>query len=184
MLHFIDGKVDVLVCTTIIESGLDIPNVNTIIIHKADQLGLAQLYQLRGRVGRSAARAYAYLLFEKYRSLSEQAQKRLQAIFEATELGAGFQIAQRDLEIRGAGNLLGAEQSGQIATVGFDLYIRLLSDAVERLAFREDARCRAEDAQPRSPSTCRLRRPPSSYVGDSPGWLLPANGRGRNDGAG
>jgi len=133
MLDFVAGRVDVLVCTTIIESGLDIPNVNTIIINKADKLGLAQLYQLRGRVGRGAARAYAYLLFDKYRSLSELAQKRLQAIFEATELGAGFQIALRDLEIRGAGNLLGAEQSGHISAVGFDLYMRLLADAVERL---------------------------------------------------
>jgi hypothetical protein len=133
MLDFTDGKADVLVCTTIIESGLDIPNVNTIIINNADKFGLAQLYQLRGRVGRGAARAYAYLLYEKHMALSEVAQRRLQAIFEATELGAGFQIALRDLEIRGAGNLLGAEQSGQIGAVGFDLYVRLLADAVEGL---------------------------------------------------
>jgi transcription-repair coupling factor (superfamily II helicase) len=133
MLDFTDGKADVLICTTIIESGLDIPNVNTIIINNADKFGLAQLYQLRGRVGRSASRAYAYLLYEKHRALSEVAQKRLQTIFEATELGAGFQIALRDLEIRGAGNLLGAEQSGQIGAVGFDLYVRLLSDAVAGL---------------------------------------------------
>ncbi len=133
MLDFTDGRADVLVCTTIIESGLDIPNVNTIVINNADRFGLAQLYQLRGRVGRGAARAYAYLLFEKHRALSEPAQKRLQTIFEATELGAGFQIALRDLEIRGAGNLLGAEQSGQIGAVGFDLYVKLLADAVEGL---------------------------------------------------
>ncbi len=133
MMHFTEGKADVLVCTTIIESGLDIPNVNTIIINNADRFGLAQLYQLRGRVGRGAARAYAYLLYEKHRALSEVAQKRLQTIFEATELGAGFQIALRDLEIRGAGNLLGAEQSGQIGAVGFDLYVKLLADAVEGL---------------------------------------------------
>ncbi|HEY7801376.1 MAG TPA: transcription-repair coupling factor, partial [Dehalococcoidia bacterium] len=133
MVDFTAGKADILVCTTIIESGLDIPNVNTIIINDADRFGLAQLYQLRGRVGRSAARAYAYLLYEKHRALSEVAQKRLQAIFEATELGAGFQIALHDLEIRGAGNLLGAEQSGQIGTVGFDLYVKLLGDAVEGL---------------------------------------------------
>ena len=133
MLDFVAGRYDVLVCTTIIESGLDIPNVNTILINQADKLGLAQLYQLRGRVGRGAARAYAYLLFERYKALSEPAQKRLQTIFEATELGAGFQIALRDLEIRGAGNLLGAEQSGYIGAVGFDLYIRLLADAVEHL---------------------------------------------------
>jgi transcription-repair coupling factor (superfamily II helicase) len=133
MLRFVKGRVDVLVCTTIIESGLDIPNVNTIIINQAHRLGLAQLYQLRGRVGRGASRAYAYLLYDRHRSLTEPAQKRLQAIFEATELGAGFQIALRDLEIRGAGNLLGAEQSGHIGAVGFDLYTRLLADAVERL---------------------------------------------------
>ncbi|MGD0766181.1 MAG: transcription-repair coupling factor, partial [Dehalococcoidia bacterium] len=133
MVQFVKGRVDVLVCTTIIESGLDIPNVNTIIINQAHRLGLAQLYQLRGRVGRGASRAYAYLLYDRHRSLTEPAQKRLQAIFEATELGAGFQIALRDLEIRGAGNLLGAEQSGHIGAVGFDLYTRLLADAVERL---------------------------------------------------
>jgi transcription-repair coupling factor (superfamily II helicase) len=133
MLRFVKGRVDVLACTTIIESGLDIPNVNTIIINQAHRLGLAQLYQLRGRVGRGASRAYAYLLYDRHRSLTEPAQKRLQAIFEATELGAGFQIALRDLEIRGAGNLLGAEQSGHIGAVGFDLYTRLLADAVERL---------------------------------------------------
>ncbi len=133
MLDFVAGHIDVLVCTTIIESGLDIPNVNTIIINRADAFGLAQLYQLRGRVGRGASRAYAYLLYDRHRALSETAQKRLQTIFEASELGAGFQIALKDLEIRGAGNLLGAEQSGQIGAVGFDLYVRLLGEAVERL---------------------------------------------------
>jgi len=133
MLAFARGEVDVLVCTTIIESGLDIPNANTIIINQADRLGLAQLYQLRGRVGRGPVRAYAYLLYDRGRALSETAQRRLQAIFEATELGAGMQIALKDLEIRGAGNLLGAEQSGHMAAVGFDLYVRLLAEAVERL---------------------------------------------------
>jgi transcription-repair coupling factor (superfamily II helicase) len=133
MLDFARGAIDVLVCTTIIESGLDIPNVNTIIINQADRLGLAQLYQLRGRVGRGASRAYAYLFYDRHHSLTEPAQKRLQAIFEATELGAGFQIALRDLEIRGAGNLLGSEQSGHVGAVGFDLYTRLLADAVEEL---------------------------------------------------
>src|SRR5262245_12718810 len=133
MLVAASAEPDVLVCTTIIESGLDIPNANTIIINQADHLGLAQLYQLRGRVGRGAVRAYAYLLYEKNHALSETAQRRLQAIFEATELGAGFQIAIHDLEIRGAGNLLGAEESGHMAAVGFDLYVRLLGDAVERL---------------------------------------------------
>ncbi|MBK9546283.1 MAG: hypothetical protein IPO51_10660 [Dehalococcoidia bacterium] len=122
MMEFGAGEHDILVCTTIIESGLDIPNANTIIINDANTLGLAQLYQLRGRVGRSANRAYAYLLYDKDRTMSETAQKRLEAIFEATELGAGFQIALRDLEIRGAGNVLGTEQSGHIAAVGFDMY--------------------------------------------------------------
>ncbi len=131
MLSFAAGEADVLVCTTIIESGLDIPNANTIIIDRADTLGLAQLYQLRGRVGRSSRRAYAYLLYRRRERMSEEARKRLQAIFNASELGAGFQIALADLEIRGAGNILGGEQSGHMAAVGFDLYSRLLADAVE-----------------------------------------------------
>jgi transcription-repair coupling factor (superfamily II helicase) len=168
MLDFTEGKADVLICTTIIESGLDIPNVNTIIINNADKFGLAQLYQLRGRVGRGAARAYAYLLYEKHRALSEVAQKRLQTIFEATELGAGFQIALRDLEIRGAGNLLGAEQSGQIGTVGFDLYVKLLADAVGGLK----ALARGEPPPPSRmapPVVIDVPLPafiPESYVGD------------------
>jgi transcription-repair coupling factor (superfamily II helicase) len=138
MLAFAQGEYDVLVCTTIIESGLDIPNANTIIIDRADALGLAQLYQLRGRVGRSSRRAYAYLLYRKRGVLSDIARKRLQAIFNASELGAGFQIALSDLEIRGAGNILGAEQHGHLAAVGFDLYTRLLADAVEeQKAIRE-----------------------------------------------
>jgi len=133
MREFVGGETDVLVCTTIIESGLDIPNVNTIIINQADKLGLGQLYQLRGRVGRGAHRAYAYLFYDRQARLTETARQRLQTIFEATELGAGFQIALRDLEIRGAGNLLGAEQSGFMAAVGFDLYVKLLSGAVEQM---------------------------------------------------
>jgi transcription-repair coupling factor (superfamily II helicase) len=169
MIDFVEGKTDVLVCTTIIESGLDIPNVNTLIVDKADKLGLAQLYQLRGRVGRGAVRAYAYLLFDGYRALSEPAQRRLQAVFEATDLGAGFQIALRDLEIRGAGNLLGAEQSGHIGSVGFDLYVRLLADAVGRLkALREGRESPPPKAQAQAPSldlplTAHL---PSTYVPD------------------
>jgi len=131
MLTFASGAADVLVCTTIIESGLDIPNANTIIIDRADTLGLAQLYQLRGRVGRSSRRAYAYLLYRRRERMSEDARKRLQAIFNASELGAGFQIALSDLEIRGAGNILGGEQSGHMAAVGFDLYSRMLAEAVE-----------------------------------------------------
>ncbi|HUG49215.1 MAG TPA: transcription-repair coupling factor [Candidatus Limnocylindria bacterium] len=131
MMAFARGEFDVLVCTTIIESGLDIPNANTIIIDRADALGLAQLYQLRGRVGRSSRRAYAYLLYRRRGQLSDIARKRLQAIFNASELGAGFQIALSDLEIRGAGNILGAQQHGHMAAVGFDLYTQLLSQAVE-----------------------------------------------------
>ena len=133
MIEFADGQIDVLLCTTIIESGLDIPNVNTLIVNRADAFGLAQLYQLRGRVGRSARRAYAYLLIPEARGLSEPAQKRLKAMLAATELGAGFRIAMKDLEIRGAGNILGAQQSGHIHAVGFELYTRLLSNAVEEL---------------------------------------------------
>ncbi|OQA45006.1 MAG: Transcription-repair-coupling factor [Chloroflexi bacterium ADurb.Bin325] len=131
MLAFAEGEYDVLVCTSIIESGLDIPNANTIIINRADMFGLAQLYQLRGRVGRSAVRAYAYLLVDRYKLLTEDARRRLDAIQEASDLGAGFRIAMRDLEIRGAGELLGARQHGHIAAVGFDLYMRLLAQAVQ-----------------------------------------------------
>ena len=130
MVEFADAEHDVLVCTTIIESGLDIPNVNTIVIDRAGQLGLAQLYQLRGRVGRSDAKAYAYLLHTKEERLTEDARKRLQAVFEASELGAGFKIAMHDLEIRGAGNILGAEQHGHVAAVGFELYTQMLEEAV------------------------------------------------------
>jgi transcription-repair coupling factor (superfamily II helicase) len=148
MITFASGEADVLVCTTIIESGLDIPNANTIIIDRADTLGLAQLYQLRGRVGRSSRRAYAYLLYRRRERMSEEARKRLQAIFNASELGAGFQIALADLEIRGAGNILGGEQSGHMAAVGFDLYSRLLAEAVEeRKARREDRPVRVEKPQ-------------------------------------
>ncbi len=133
MTQFISHKSDVLLTTTIIESGLDMPNVNTLIIDQADKLGLTQLYQLRGRVGRGSNHAYAYFLFDKGKQLTPQARKRLKTISEATELGAGFAIAMKDLEIRGAGNLLGVEQSGYIAAVGFDLYCRLLAEAVENI---------------------------------------------------
>ncbi len=127
------GKVDVLVCTTIVESGLDIPNANTIIIEDAHRLGLSQLYQLRGRVGRSEGLGYAYIFYPPEAHLTEAAERRLQAIFEASQLGAGFQIALRDLEIRGAGNLLGPEQSGHMAAVGLELYSRLLQQATQNL---------------------------------------------------
>jgi transcription-repair coupling factor (superfamily II helicase) len=133
MLAFAEGQFNVLVCTTIIESGLDIPNANTIIINRADKFGLAQLYQLRGRVGRAAVRAYAYLLYDRHQALTTVARERLTALQEASELGAGFRIAMRDLEIRGAGELLGRKQSGHIAAVGFDLYCRLLAQSVEEM---------------------------------------------------
>lgn len=133
MQEFVAGRYDVLVCSSIIESGLDIPNANTIIVNHADRFGLAQLYQLRGRVGRSSARAYAYLLYGPDRRLTPLAEKRLRAVLEASDLGAGFSIAMRDLEIRGAGNLLGVEQHGQVAAVGFDLYCQLLAQAVQEL---------------------------------------------------
>ncbi|HHX51052.1 MAG TPA: transcription-repair coupling factor [Clostridia bacterium] len=131
MLAFIEGDFDVLVCTTIIENGLDIANVNTLIVDEADQLGLAQLYQLRGRVGRTNRLAYAYFTYRPQKVINTLAQRRLSAIREFTEFGSGFRIAMRDLEIRGAGNLLGPEQHGQILAVGFDLYCKLLADAVE-----------------------------------------------------
>ena len=146
MIAFAAGEADVLVCTTIIESGLDIPNANTIIIDRADTLGLAQLYQLRGRVGRSSRRAYAYLLYRRRERLSDEARKRLQAIFNASELGAGFQIALSDLEIRGAGNILGGEQSGHMAAVGFDLYARMLAEAVESQKASREGRAPIVDA--------------------------------------
>ncbi len=133
MLDFYHREYDVLLCTTIIENGLDIPNVNTIIVDNADRMGLAQLYQLRGRVGRSNRQAYAYLLYRPNKQLTEEAQQRLMAIREFTALGSGYQVAMRDLEIRGAGNLLGAEQSGAMISVGFDLYCELLSQAVAEI---------------------------------------------------
>ena len=130
MLDFLDGKYDVLLCSTIIENGLDISNVNTMIVYDADTLGLAQLYQLRGRVGRGARLGYAYLTFRRNKVLSEVADKRLTAIKEFTQFGAGFKIAMRDLEIRGAGDILGAEQSGHMAQVGYELYCKLINQAV------------------------------------------------------
>jgi transcription-repair coupling factor (superfamily II helicase) len=158
MLDFADGRFDVLVCTTIIESGLDIPNTNTIVISRADTFGLAQLYQLRGRVGRSDRRAYAYLLHRRGTPLSTVARKRLHAIFSASDLGAGYQIALSDLEIRGAGNILGAEQHGHMAAVGFELYTRLLAEAVDRL--------RGRRPMP-EPAPVRLDLPGSAYLPDA-----------------
>lgn len=131
MIDFLEGNYDVLVSTTIIETGVDIPNVNTLLVHDADRMGLSQLYQLRGRVGRSNRVAYAYFMYQRDKVLTEVAEKRLQAIKEFTELGSGFKIAMRDLSIRGAGNLLGAEQHGFIESVGFDLYSQMLKEAID-----------------------------------------------------
>ncbi|MEC9225216.1 MAG: TRCF domain-containing protein, partial [Actinomycetota bacterium] len=133
VIDFWEGRYDVLVCTTIIESGIDMPTVNTLVVERSDLLGLGQLHQLRGRVGRSGQRAYAYLFHPQDRTLSEEAYERLRTIGESTELGSGFRIAMRDLEIRGAGNLLGAAQSGHIAAVGYDLYCQMVTEAVAEI---------------------------------------------------
>ena len=170
MAEFERGEFNVLLCTTIIESGLDLPNANTLIIDRADMFGLSQLYQLRGRIGRGASRAYAYLMVPRAKQLTEQAEQRLNTILAATELGAGFQIALRDLEIRGIGNLLGAEQSGQISAIGFDLYTKLLAEAVRQL---KEADSSDSTATPpvREFSTVRVdigidARIPDSYIED------------------
>ncbi|MDQ3146178.1 MAG: transcription-repair coupling factor, partial [Actinomycetota bacterium] len=160
VLDFWEGAYDVLVCTTIIESGIDMPTVNTLVVDRADRLGLGQLHQLRGRVGRSGSRAYAYLFHPRDHVLSEQAYERLRTIGEATELGSGFKIAMRDLEIRGAGNLLGETQSGHIAAVGYDLYVQMVSEAVAEL----------KGERPREPAEVKLELPvdahlPATYVG-------------------
>jgi transcription-repair coupling factor (superfamily II helicase) len=147
ILDFLDGESDVLVSTSIIETGVDIPNVNTLIVHDADRMGLSQLYQLRGRVGRSNRIAYAYFTYQRDKVLTEVAEKRLQSIKEFTELGSGFKIAMRDLSIRGAGNLLGAEQHGFIASVGFDLYSQMLADEIAKrkaVMFGEEAKAERE----------------------------------------
>src|SRR6185436_17519299 len=133
MTRFVNGEADVLLSTTIIESGLDIPNANTIIIDRADRFGLSDLYQLRGRVGRYKHQAYAYLMIPRHAGLLSDARKRISAIKQYSTLGSGFKIAMRDLEIRGAGNILGAQQSGHITAVGFDLYCQLLKQSVSSL---------------------------------------------------
>ena len=153
MMDFSSGEYDVLLSTTIIENGLDIPNANTIIVNNAAHFGLAQLYQLRGRVGRATHQAYAYFLYNKDAKLTPIQEKRLRAIFEATELGAGFRIAMKDLEIRGAGNLLGAEQSGFMNSVGFDLYCKLLAEAVQELQGKQ-AEAAATNASCRLAARC------------------------------
>jgi transcription-repair coupling factor (superfamily II helicase) len=133
MLEFYRGEAQILVCTTIIESGIDVPNAGTILIHRADQLGLAQLYQIRGRVGRSHRKAFAYLLVDEEKTLTQEARMRLDVLQRFVELGSGFQIASYDLEIRGGGNFLGAEQSGHVSSVGLDLFTELLEEAIQEL---------------------------------------------------
>jgi transcription-repair coupling factor (superfamily II helicase) len=161
MLNFLRGEADVLVCTTIVESGLDIPSANTLIVEQADELGLAQMYQIRGRVGRSRERAYAYLLYPSAAALSEEASKRLATLSDYTELGSGFRIAMRDLEIRGAGNLLGDEQSGHVAAVGFELYVSMLDEAVRLLS---------GDSADETTEPVRMDLPVDAYV---PGDYVP-----------
>jgi transcription-repair coupling factor (superfamily II helicase) len=162
MVGFSNGEYDVLVSTTIIENGLDIPNANTIIVNNAAYFGLSQLYQLRGRVGRATQQAYAYFFYNKDAKLTPIQEKRLRAIFEATELGAGFRIAMKDLEIRGAGNLLGAEQSGFMNSVGFDLYCKLLAEAVQEIQGKQ-----AEVSVPSTTVDLPLDAYlPDEYIGD------------------
>ncbi|HWE70274.1 MAG TPA: DEAD/DEAH box helicase, partial [Acidimicrobiales bacterium] len=159
VLDFWEGRYDVLVCTTIIESGIDMPSVNTLVVDRADLLGLGQLHQLRGRVGRAGSRAYAYLFHPTDKVLSEQAYERLRTIGDHTELGSGFKIALRDLQIRGAGNLLGRDQSGHIAAIGYDLYVQMVSEAVAEL--KGEARPQPVDLKIDLPDAAHL---PPDYV--------------------
>jgi transcription-repair coupling factor (superfamily II helicase) len=156
---FWNREIDVIVCTTIVESGLDIPNANTLVLERADQLGLSQLHQLRGRVGRGRERAYAYLMYPPETPLTEQAHDRLSTMAANTDLGAGMQIALKDLEIRGAGNLLGGEQSGHIAGVGFDLYVRMVGEAVA--TFKGEAEESAPEVSIELPIDAHL---PHAYI--------------------
>ena len=173
---FLRGDADVLVCTTIIESGIDIPQANTLIVERADAFGLAQLYQIRGRVGRSRERAYAYLLYPSAAALTPEAAQRLSALSDYTELGAGFKIAMRDLEIRGAGNLLGDEQSGHVAALGFELYMQMLDEAVAaadatgRTPTRTGSRCASTSTSTPTcrPTTSPTSRPRSTCTAGSP----------------
>jgi transcription-repair coupling factor (superfamily II helicase) len=160
MISFWEKEYDVLVCTTIVESGIDIPNANTLIVERADLLGLAQLHQIRGRVGRGRERAYAYFLYPPDRPLTEQAHERLATIAQHTELGAGMYVAMKDLEIRGAGNLLGGEQSGHIEGVGFDLYVRMVGEAVQ--AFKGERPEEEPEVKVDLPVDAHL---PLSYIG-------------------
>jgi transcription-repair coupling factor (superfamily II helicase) len=163
MIDFWNREYDVLVATTIIESGLDLPSVNTLIVERADLLGLAQLYQLRGRVGRSSQRAYAYLFHPPDQTLTEDAHRRLEAVGEATDLGSGFQLALKDLEIRGAGSILGEVQSGHIAAVGFDLYAELVAEAVSELEGKPPEEAVVQEVRIDLPVDAHL---PPSYVAD------------------
>jgi len=168
MTEFVDGEIDVLLSTSIIESGLDIPNANTLIVDRAEMFGLAQLYQLRGRVGRGTRRAYAYFFHGPWRSLTAEAQQRLETIAEETELGAGYNIAMRDLEIRGAGDLLGPQQSGHMASIGFDLYTRMLSQAIrQRKAARAGREIPMELMEPTTIDLPLAAYIPPNYVPDS-----------------
>jgi transcription-repair coupling factor (superfamily II helicase) len=163
MMDYLRGGADVLVCTSIIESGIDIPQANTLIVEHADAFGLAQLYQIRGRVGRSRERAYAYLLYDSAAALTPEAAQRLSALSDYTELGAGFKVAMRDLEIRGAGNLLGDEQSGHVAALGFELYMQMLDEAVRET---DPTRLAAKDGEPlqEAPEPVRLDVNVNAYV--------------------
>jgi transcription-repair coupling factor (superfamily II helicase) len=160
MMDFAEGQIDILLCTTIIESGLDFPNANTLIVDRAEQFGLSQLYQLRGRVGRATRRAYAYFFHAPWRALTPDAQARLETIGEHTQLGSGYNIAVRDMEIRGAGDFLGAEQSGHIAAVGFDMYTRLLTKAVKR----RKAELRGETLPAEVPDSVLIDLPLATYI--------------------
>jgi transcription-repair coupling factor (superfamily II helicase) len=160
MLRFVNGEIDVLISTNIIESGLDIPNANTLIVNRADRFGLAQLYQLRGRVGRAAQRAYAYFFYNNPRRLTDDARSRLETMREASGLGAGYTIAMRDLEIRGAGDILGMRQHGHISAVGFDLYTRLLAQAVQEKKAQETG----EPLVPALPSLVKIDLPLAVYI--------------------
>ena len=164
MTAFYDGKYDVLLSTAIVESGLDIPNANTLIVHRADMFGLAQLYQLRGRVGRSKARAYAYFTTPNGQRLTEGAEKRLKVLQSLDTLGAGFSLASHDLDIRGAGNLLGEEQSGHIREVGFELYQSMLEEAVAALKGGDLGEAQDQWSPQISLGTAVLI--PETYVGD------------------
>ena len=165
--HLLNGEIDILVCTTLIETGIDVRNCNTLIIEDADRMGLAQLYQIRGRVGRSGRKAYAYFTFRRDKTLTDIAQKRLSAIREFTAFGSGFRIAMRDLQIRGAGSLLGHSQHGHMEAVGYDLYVKMLGQAI--------ARAKGEPVQ-RDKSECLIDLRvdayiPETYIADGPGRI-------------